>query len=164
MVLEKLGFEPVSYWLFKEELIEGQPSSDGLFFTPTGCKNVVWGYHVAAGVLIQDREETKIYILDPWTQTTFVTIEQWATSFFLPESKRTAFVFPVLGNYYFYPTEHKKLQITKASWDPFRDEDEVQMYCGLCGVTPNAKCGKSRNIQKAMVKKQEIANYLKSVL
>lgn len=159
-LLNKLGFEAINFWLFKEKLIKGQAKSDALYYTPSGCKRVSWGYHVAGGVIINNGDKIDTLVLDPWTQNDIKSLNDWATSFYLSGTKRTAFVMLVLKNYYFYPTDKNKLKTDKDSWVKYIDEDEWQMYCGLSGITPNKKCAKAKFRDRISSKKSEINNYL----
>ena len=161
-VLKQLGFEPINFWIFKESLISESDFGNLVFDTKTSeCKKLFWGYHVASGVKLNMENGTEFFVFDPWTQTKLVKLSEWSLGFLNNDKNRTAFVFPVKDNYYYFPIDEKgKLLTTKDDWYKFLDTDSNQMYCGLCGITPNKKCSKNRfknNIQK---KKLEIVKYL----
>lgn len=137
--------------------------SKGLSFnTGIGRKPFVfWGYHVAAGVIIKN----ETYIFDPWTKNKLVKLEDWALSFFNKQIdnnlNRTSYIFPVLGLYKFYGTSKiNKLSTDKIEWDKNLDPDLDQMYCGLCGITPNSKCDKRKSKKLIKSKKIELSKYL----
>lgn len=172
LVLEKLGFKPVNFWLFKEGLVENKytttsdvKKSIGLTYnTKIGRKpNVFWGYHVATGVIVNDDDKKKIYIFDPWTQDVLVSLKAWSLSFFGTQTNRTAYVLPVNGLYKYYGTkELGQVSLLKDKWQENLDESKNQMYCGLAGITPNHKCEKKRFRRKILNKKVEIELYLKN--
>lgn len=164
-VLSKLGFKAINFWIYKEGLIENQEDVGCLEFdTRTNCKKLFWKYHVAAGVLIQNGGKTDTFVIDPWTQHRLTTLKEWSVSFFRPGSNRTVFVFPVIENYYYFPVTAKgKLMTAKEAWSAYIDKDTSQMYCGLCGITPNRKCNKKRFKEEINKKKLEIDDYLGKV-
>ncbi len=169
-VLTKLGFKPVNFWIFKEGLVEttyttakAVKKSNGLAFnTHLGSKPYVfWGYHVASGIILDNNGQNDTLIFDPWTQGGFVTLKQWALSFFQEPTGRTVYAFPVTGLYRFYGTTGiGQLSKEKADWTN-TDNDLNQMYCGLCGITPNAKCDNPRHQAEIKDKRTEIIKYLK---
>jgi hypothetical protein len=158
-ILNKLDFKPINFWIFKEGLIENRKDIGGLAYdTKTKkCKTLFWQYHVAAGIIIN----TDTLIFDPWTQGELVSLRKWALSFYEVNTGRTAFVLPVLGNYFYFPTTQEgKLITTKQQWQNNIDIDSNQMYCGLCGITPNKKCNKKKFKEKISSQKEAITKYL----
>lgn len=171
-VLEKLGFHPINFWIFKEGLVEKEyntpelvNNSKGLAFNTslTGRSMVYWRYHVAAGAIIENNGKRDTIVMDPWTQGKITTLKDWALSFFVEPRGRTVYVFPVLGLYSFYgTTDIGQLSMVKVEWDKNLDADFNQMYCGLCGITPNGKCDRPRFRKVILAKKEEIQNYLRA--
>lgn len=162
-VLKQLGFKPINFWIFKEGLIEGFNELGGLEYTSktTDCKTLFWKYHVASGIVINTDQGLDTLIFDPWTQGKLVTLREWSLSFFKPNANRTVFAFGVLDNYYYFPTTNKgKLITTEDQWQAYVDKDSFQMFCGLCGITPNKKCLKSRHKAEIEKTRQEIIKYL----
>ncbi|RYG15160.1 MAG: hypothetical protein EOO07_16030 [Chitinophagaceae bacterium] len=170
--MSKLGFKPVDFWLLKEGLVEPQydtprkvKNSDPLCYTPVSSTDVLgcWGYHVAAGVQIEVDGQAQIMIIDPWTQGKLTTLNEWALSFFAQKSGRTAYVFPVKDNYKFYGSNGTgQISYSKKDWEENLDDDNNQLYCGLCGITPNEKCEKKKFGKEISDKRAEIQAYLKT--
>ncbi|WP_293304108.1 protein-glutamine glutaminase family protein [Pedobacter sp. UBA5917] len=171
-VLEKMGFKPINFWIFKEGLVEPKYStarevrrSNGLAFntSTSGRDMVFWGYHVAAGLIVQNGMHPDTLVFDPWTQGKLTTLKQWSTSFFQEPAGRTVYIFPVTGQYRFYGTTTiGQVSNMKEDWIKNLDTDFNQMYCGLCGITPNEKCSKARFRNTILAKKEEISAYLRS--
>lgn len=163
-VLNKLGFKPINFWIFKEGLIDGYTDIGGLEWD-TGtkeCKTLYWKYHVAAGIIITTDKGSDTLVYDPWTQGKLTTLRDWSLSFYKPNSARIVFAFPVIDNYFYFPTTPEgKLIITKEAWQINLDIDANQMYCGLCGITPNRKCKKNRLSSEIRAKRETIVMYLK---
>jgi hypothetical protein len=170
-VLEKLGFKPINFWIFKEGLIEPKyntaklvTGSNGLAFnTKVGRKPMVyWGYHVATGVIIQNNGKNDTLIFDSWTQGKITNLKDWSLSFFQEPNGRIIYVLPVIGLYKFYGTTAiGQLSTQKSDWSKNIDNDFNQMYCGLCGITPNKKCNKNRFKDDINNKKDALLKYLK---
>ena len=163
-VLNKLGFKPINFWIFKEGLIEGNKDIGGLEWDTktTECKTLYWKYHVATGIIISTDKGLDTLIYDPWTQGKLTTLREWSLSFYKPNAIRTVFAFPVIDNYFYFPITRKgKLMTTRESWQINLDTDANQMYCGLCGITPNKKCEKNRFKGEISTKREEIIKYLK---
>ena len=165
VVLNKLGFKPINFWIFKEGLIDGFKDVGGLRWDAktTYCKTIYWKYHVGAGVIINSEKGLDTLIFDPWTQGKLTTLKEWALSFYKPNSNRTVFAFPVLDNHFYFPTSRQgKLMTSRESWQLYLDRGNAnQMYCGLCGIKSNRKCGKNRFKGAINSKREEIIKYLK---
>lgn len=164
LILKNLGFKPINFWIFKEGLIKGEDNKGGLYYDKKRCqckKSASWGYHVGAGVILNTPEGLDTLIFDPWTYSKLVSLDEWSLSFFRQSSGRTIYIFPVSKNYRFYPTENEKLITDENKWEKFLDKDDNQMYCGLCGITPNSKCSKKRFRKRIKAKRNQILNYLK---
>lgn len=171
-VLEKMGFKPINFWIFKEGLVDPKyntsrlvRNSNGLAFNThtSGRPMVYWGYHVAAGLILDNNGHRDTIVFDPWTQGKITTLKSWSTSFFEEPKGRTVYVFPVTGQYRFYgTTDIGQVSNLKEDWAKNLDTDFNQMYCGLCGITPNEKCGRSKFKNTILAKKTEIVAYLKA--
>ncbi len=169
-VLEKQGFRPINFWIFKEGLVESKyntsklvSKSNGLVFnTKIGSKPLVyWGYHVATGIILENNGLRDTLVFDPWTQGKLVDLPTWSLSFFNQPGGRTIYIFPVTGLYKFYGTTSiGQLSTNKSNWEKNLDTDFLQMYCGLCGITPNSQCQKSKYKSTISQKRLEIKNYL----
>ena len=169
-ILEKLGFSPANYWLFKEGLVEERfatakkvKRSTGLAYnTGIGRKPYVfWIYHVATGITIKRNGKEEVLIYDPWTQNKLVTLKEWSLSFYREKSGRTAYVMSVRGLYNYFGTNSiGQVSIDQNDWNKKIGSPCNQMYCGLAGITPNKKCCKKRFHSRILAKKNEIDEYL----
>jgi hypothetical protein len=166
-ILAAYGYKPVNFWLFKEGLVEPGYSnrdavtrSKGLAFNTGIGKQpyVFWHFHVATGIVYHG--DTLIF--DPWTQGKLVSLRQWALSFYKEAQGRTAYLFPVRGQYsYFGSTAKGQMNPDKAAWLPNIDSNYNQMYCGLCGFRNNKECNKRKHKPVIARKKQQVDAYIR---
>lgn len=148
-ILDKRGFKVAKFWLFGE----GKISTSKQVFLLKSEKCKTWGYHVAIGLLSENNGVKDTIIIDPATQNSATTLNNWALP--LIQNKRVGYLAVKDIKYYTYPVINNKFQALQL-WTSL-DNDLWKTSCGLCGLKPK-QCRKKRFAEKISEKKLQLQN------
>jgi hypothetical protein len=124
-ILNKRGLTVAKFWLFGEGKISTGISARIL--KSKKCKT--WGYHVAVGFLVKNKEKIDTIIIDPGTQKKIISLSNWA----LPLVQKNEIGHIIVKDivYYTYPLKNKKFEVDKV-WTE-KDTNLERTAKGLCG-------------------------------